>query len=223
MPVRNSTLGLELPIFFQVFMIIRPQMQQYALKSVTAAFAGLCRADATCAAMASAVNCRRSFVNEISYFGLMRGNSSCRDGCAATPNCFRNFATVLERATHPFSDQYKTNKDHMDSLVAQLTSEIRHVYKGGGDKAMARHIARDKLLPRERINVLVDEGSSFLELSPLAGKGLYGAFVMHGWQHTHDRHESMFSCFALPLRHKITSQPRPKFSRASLMGAACSF
>ncbi len=39
---------------------------------------------------------------------------------------------------------------------------------------MARHRARSKLLPRERIDALLDPGSPFLELSPMAGKGLYG-------------------------------------------------
>ena len=46
--------------------------------------------------------------------------------------------------------------------------------KGGDDKARERHVSRGKLLPRERINQLLDPGSPFLELSPLAGHKLYG-------------------------------------------------
>ena len=47
--------------------------------------------------------------------------------------------------------------------------------QGGGAKAIARHRSRSKLLPRERIDRLLDPGAPFLELSPLAGKGMYGA------------------------------------------------
>ena len=46
---------------------------------------------------------------------------------------------------------------------------------GGGPKAVERHVARGKLPPRERVAALLDEGSPFLELSPLAGHALYGA------------------------------------------------
>lgn len=62
----------------------------------------------------------------------------------------------------------------MDALVTNLRQTVIKVQEGGGAKACARHKARNKLLARERINALVDVGSPFLELSPLAGHGMYG-------------------------------------------------
>lgn len=85
------------------------------------------------------------------------------------------YSTVLERGVQPLSDTFQKNKQAIDFLVSQLHAEIRHVRSGGGEKAIARHRSRGKLLPRERIDRILDEGSPFLELSPLAGRGLYGS------------------------------------------------
>mmetsp|Transcript_32507 Transcript_32507/g.82590 ORF Transcript_32507/g.82590 Transcript_32507/m.82590 type:complete len:593 (-) Transcript_32507:322-2100(-) len=67
---------------------------------------------------------------------------------------------------------------HAVSDVNQLLKEFRTVLAkarmGGGAKSVERHHARGKLLPRERIDALLDAGSPFLELSPLAGHGMYG-------------------------------------------------
>ena len=62
----------------------------------------------------------------------------------------------------------------MAQLVEQMNSTMDWVHKAGGDTAIQRHRSRGKMLPRERINSLIDPGSPFLELSPLAGKDLYG-------------------------------------------------
>jgi 3-methylcrotonyl-CoA carboxylase beta subunit len=48
------------------------------------------------------------------------------------------------------------------------------IHAAGGSVAVERHTSRGKLLPRQRIDALLDEGSPFLELSPLAGRDLYG-------------------------------------------------
>lgn len=74
----------------------------------------------------------------------------------------------------PYSDTFATNKERMDTLVQALREEISKLNQGGGPKAVARHRRRGKLLPRERISAVLDPGSPFLELSQLAGKGLYG-------------------------------------------------
>jgi len=50
---------------------------------------------------------------------------------------------------------------------------------GGGSKAIERHTSRGKLLARDRINLLIDRGSAFLELSTLAGYGLYGEEIVN--------------------------------------------
>ena len=64
-----------------------------------------------------------------------------------------------------------TNRKEMLAKLAELETEVARAVAGGGEKYVDRHHARGKLLPRERIELLVDEGSAFLELSPLAGWG----------------------------------------------------
>lgn len=61
---------------------------------------------------------------------------------------------------------------HRD-LVAELRERLNRVARGGGDKARERHVSRGKLLPRDRINNLLDPGSPFLEIAPLAAENMY--------------------------------------------------
>ena len=61
----------------------------------------------------------------------------------------------------------------MRALVDDLRARVHAARLGGGPKALERHQAQGKLPVRERIDALLDEGSPFLELSPLAGAGLY--------------------------------------------------
>ena len=82
-------------------------------------------------------------------------------------------------ALHPLAPAFQENKAAMDGLVARLRQLIATAVRGGGDKAIKRHRERGKLLPRERIDALLDPGSPFLELSQLAGHGMYGALPLH--------------------------------------------
>ncbi|MEJ7705676.1 MAG: carboxyl transferase domain-containing protein [Geodermatophilaceae bacterium] len=59
------------------------------------------------------------------------------------------------------------------ALAEELRSQLATVAGGGGDRARQRHLDRGKLLPRERVDALVDPGSPFLELSPMAANGMY--------------------------------------------------
>src|SRR4051795_5153697 len=75
------------------------------------------------------------------------------------------------------------NREAMLEKLADLDAEHAKAVAGGGPKYVDRHHARGKLMPRERIELLVDEGSAFLELSPLAGWGSdfpVGASVVTG-------------------------------------------
>jgi acetyl-CoA carboxylase carboxyltransferase component len=75
------------------------------------------------------------------------------------------------------------NRTAMLAKLADLDTEHARAVAGGGEKYVARHHGRGKLLPRERIELLVDPGSAFLELSPLAGWGsdfTVGASVVTG-------------------------------------------
>ncbi|EDW61670.1 probable methylcrotonoyl-CoA carboxylase beta chain, mitochondrial [Drosophila virilis] len=83
-------------------------------------------------------------------------------------------ANVLSSDIDKQSAEYKDNANEMSKLVAQLRQLTSQVLTGGGAKAIERHTSRGKLLARERINLLLDKGSPFLELSTLAGHELYG-------------------------------------------------
>ncbi|KAI5661091.1 hypothetical protein M9H77_20414 [Catharanthus roseus] len=71
------------------------------------------------------------------------------------------------------SETFASNSELMGDLISQLQSHINKVMEGGGAEAVKRNRSRNKLLPRERIDRLIDPASSFLELSQLAGHELY--------------------------------------------------
>jgi propionyl-CoA carboxylase len=83
------------------------------------------------------------------------------------------------------SEEFLANAEHHRALAAELRERQARAARGGNADAREKHIARGKLLVRERINTLLDEGSAFLELSPLAADGVYdddvpGAGVVTG-------------------------------------------
>ncbi|MDP6818524.1 MAG: carboxyl transferase domain-containing protein [Alphaproteobacteria bacterium] len=75
------------------------------------------------------------------------------------------------------SPEFAENAGAMQSLVDGLNATLAEVRGGGGEKARARHSERGKMLPRERIQALIDPGTELLEFSPLAAHGLYGGEV----------------------------------------------
>jgi 3-methylcrotonyl-CoA carboxylase beta subunit len=81
---------------------------------------------------------------------------------------------VLTTAADPSSEQFKRNDAAHRELVADLQARMSWAAQGGPEAARQRHQARGKLLPRERVDQLLDPGSPFLELSPLAAFGMYG-------------------------------------------------
>lgn len=80
---------------------------------------------------------------------------------------------VLPDGVDRSSDAFSRNSEAMDGFISELRSHISKVLAGGGPEAVKRNKSRNKLLPRERIDRLLDPGSSFLELSQLAGHELY--------------------------------------------------
>jgi 3-methylcrotonyl-CoA carboxylase beta subunit len=85
--------------------------------------------------------------------------------------------TVLKTALDTRSDEFRRNADAMRSTVADLRARIAEIKRGGGEAARQKHLARGKLLPRERVRALLDIGSPFLEFSQLAAYGMYGGDV----------------------------------------------
>ncbi|MBY0466583.1 MAG: methylcrotonoyl-CoA carboxylase [Burkholderiales bacterium] len=81
--------------------------------------------------------------------------------------------TTLETKLNPRSADFQANAQAMQVLVDDLRVQVAQVALGGGEAARAKHTARGKLLPRERVHMLLDPGSPFLEVAPLAAMGMY--------------------------------------------------
>jgi 3-methylcrotonyl-CoA carboxylase beta subunit len=80
---------------------------------------------------------------------------------------------LLHSLIDPRSPDFLLNAEALRAAVAELDQRLARAAEGGGDKARAKHTERGKLLPRERIEALLDAGSPFLEIAPLAAEGLY--------------------------------------------------
>ncbi|AVO41631.1 carboxyl transferase domain-containing protein [Simplicispira suum] len=72
------------------------------------------------------------------------------------------------------SADFQANAAAMRALVDDLVAQVNKVFEGGGEAARAKHLARGKLLPRERVQMLLDPGTPFLEIAPLAALNMYG-------------------------------------------------
>jgi acetyl-CoA carboxylase carboxyltransferase component len=81
--------------------------------------------------------------------------------------------SAIESRVNPSSEEFRANREHTLALVADLRARLAQVKLGGGPEAVHRHMARGKLLARDRIDCLIDADAPFLELSPLAANGMY--------------------------------------------------
>src|SRR5579863_6772341 len=85
----------------------------------------------------------------------------------------RVIVTVITSTIDTSSNEFRANQAAMRALVGELRQTRATAAEGGPKRARERHLARGKLLPRERVMTLLDPGTPFLELSPLAAHGLY--------------------------------------------------
>ena len=81
--------------------------------------------------------------------------------------------SVLETKLNARTADFQANAAAMRALVDDLTEKVAKSAAGGGEAARAKHVARGKLLPRERVQMLLDPGTPFLEFSPLAAYAMY--------------------------------------------------
>ncbi len=81
---------------------------------------------------------------------------------------------VIESRVDRKSPAFQENQAYIETLVTELRARIEQVKQGGGEAAIARHRSRDKLLARERIEMLCDPDTPFLEFNPLAAWDMYG-------------------------------------------------
>ena len=85
--------------------------------------------------------------------------------------------SILTSSLATQSDEFLRNAQAMRDLVSDLRAQVDRIQQGGGAEACAKHVSRDKLLPRERIRQLLDVGSPFLEFSQLAAFDMYSGDV----------------------------------------------
>ncbi len=90
-----------------------------------------------------------------------------------------NFLPTITSTIDRASAEFRANAGSMAALVDELHKRRAEAALGGPARARERHVARGKLLPRDRVMTLLDPGAPFLELSPLAANGLYDDAI-HG-------------------------------------------
>jgi acetyl-CoA carboxylase carboxyltransferase component len=91
----------------------------------------------------------------------------------------------IESRINPNSPEFKQNRDAMMTRCDKLRADVEQIRQGGPESARRRHVERGKLLPRDRVKRLLDPATPFLELSTLAGWGMYdgdspGASIITG-------------------------------------------
>jgi len=81
--------------------------------------------------------------------------------------------TVLDSKLNSRSDDFNINAAAMQAVIDDLKAKVEQIALGGGDDARKKHTARGKLLPRDRVQMLLDPGTPFLEFSQLAAYEMY--------------------------------------------------
>ena len=85
--------------------------------------------------------------------------------------------TTLKSRLNPRAADFQANAAAMRALVADLAAKVERIALGGPEAARQKHLARGKLLPRERVNGLLDPGTPFLEIGQFAAYAMYGGDV----------------------------------------------
>jgi 3-methylcrotonyl-CoA carboxylase beta subunit len=81
--------------------------------------------------------------------------------------------SILQTAVDKNSDGFKENAAALGELTKKIAQLHEKAAEGGSQKAREKHVQRGKMLVRDRVTALIDPGTSFLELSALAGHGVY--------------------------------------------------
>src|SRR3989441_6453521 len=119
-----------------------------------------------------------------SFRNLRRSSSGVTSPLPRMPRADTTLVSVLRTTVAAQDDAARANRGAMESLVAELRARLAKARQGGSERARERHTKAGKLLPRERVERLLDPGTAFLELSPLAAFGMYddpaGAGIITG-------------------------------------------
>jgi 3-methylcrotonyl-CoA carboxylase beta subunit len=84
---------------------------------------------------------------------------------------------IIQSKINTKTDDFAQNRDHMLTQVNDLKQKVSEIMLGGGETSRERHLSRGKLLPRDRIEALIDKNSSFLEIAQLAAWDVYDDYV----------------------------------------------
>ena len=125
-------------------------------------------------------------------------------------------STLGAHGAHPGSPSFEANARAMSELVAEVRRLQREAAEGGGPEAVRRHRSRGKWLARERIDAVLDPGSPFLELSALAGHGLYCKSVeeeVEGWKREAAREKRIVDCSLADGDGKRKKKKNPQKTR----------
>ena len=114
-----------------------------------------------------------TFVTRVNPDVLLCSGGDNGDSSRLLKNFRKKPMPVLDTKLNARSADFLANAAAMRGLVDDLNAQIAQAALGGGEAARAKHTGRGKLLPRERVQMLLDPGTPFLELSPLAALGLY--------------------------------------------------
>lgn len=108
-------------------------------------------------------------------FGRQQSQVSSQKRAVAnlTPPHQASAISRLQSVIDPSSDEFKENERQMSEVMNRMQELTRKIQQGGSEKARQKHLARKKMLPRDRVTALIDPGTTFLELSPMAGYELY--------------------------------------------------
>ncbi|KAM7211134.1 putative methylcrotonoyl-CoA carboxylase beta chain, mitochondrial [Rhypophila decipiens] len=124
-------------------------------------------------ATASATALRPCATRQSGSHIINHNKNSSRSVATFTPPHQASAISIIKSELDTSSDEFKENERLMGEAMARLEELTRKVQLGGPPKAREKHIARKKMLPRDRVTALIDPGTTFLELSPLAGHELY--------------------------------------------------
>ena len=128
---------------------------------------------------------------------------------------------ILGTSVDPSSETYQTNRAALLELIAEHDEQVALAIAGGGERYQARHRARGKLLARERIELLVDRDSPFLEFSALAAWGTeFNVGAVSGTSHVtalagNCSHANGSSSCSIPIRRSSSSHHSPRTAPSS--------
>ncbi|EXJ62367.1 3-methylcrotonyl-CoA carboxylase beta subunit [Cladophialophora yegresii CBS 114405] len=99
--------------------------------------------------------------------------SHCRSAATFTHRQYAQAISVLPTAVDKSSSDFKDNAAELGDIMSKYAALHQNISQGGPEKARKKHIERGKMLARDRVTALIDPGSPFLELSPLAAHEVY--------------------------------------------------